>query len=229
ALHGAALAKELSIPAVIVPPAPGVTSALGCLLVDIQHDLGFSYIKPVANADAGEIEAEFQALEKEAVERLSKEGVAPEDLVLQRNIDMMYQGQWRSLSVSVGAPFTDLDAAVEAFHREHQRGYNFRRDGAPVELYRLNLRAIGKTPHAELAKHPTGGALPAPKATRMVRFDESESRIDTPVYWRDDLPAGVAFTGPAIVEQLDSTTVIPPGVKVEIDAYMNIIMRIEEA
>ena len=229
ALHGAALAKELSIPAVIVPPAPGVTSALGCLLVDIQHDLGFSYIKAVADADAAEIEKEFQALESEARERLSKEGVAPEDMVLQRSIDMMYQGQWRSLAVTVGSPFTDLDEAVEHFHQEHERGFNFRRDGAPVELYRLNLRAIGKTPHAELAKHPTGGEMPAPKGSRQVRFDESESRIDTPVYWREEIPAGVSFAGPAVVEQLDSTTVIPPGVKVEIDQYMNIIMRIEEA
>ena len=71
--------------------------------------------------------------------------------------------------------------------------------------------------------------MPAPKGSRQVRFDESESRIDTPVYWREEIPAGVSFAGPAVVEQLDSTTVIPPGVKVEIDQYMNIIMRIEEA
>lgn len=229
ALHGAALAKELSIPAVIVPPAPGVTSALGCLLVDIQHDLGISYIKPVADADAGEIEKEFQTLEKEARARLSKEGVAPGDMVLSRTIDMMYQGQWRSLSVPVDTPFTDLKVAVARFHEEHERGYNFRREEAPVELYRLNLRAVGKTPHAELAKFPTGSAMPAPRSRRSVRFDESPERIDTPVYWREEIPAGMRFTGPAIVEQLDSTTVIPPGVAVEVDAHLNIIMRIEEA
>ena len=229
ALHGAALAKELSIPAVIVPPAPGVTSALGCLLVDIQHDLGISYIKPVADADAGEIEREFQALEAEARARMGKEGVAAADMVLQRSIDMMYQGQWRSLTVPVDSPFNDLSVAVSRFHDEHERGYNFRREEAPVELYRLNLRAIGKTPHAELAKHPVGGEMPKPREMRAVRFDESETRIDTPVYWREEIPAGAKFTGPAIVEQLDSTTVIPPGTAVEIDQYLNIIMRIEEA
>ncbi len=97
ALHGAALARELSIPTVIVPPHPGVTSALGCLLVDIQHDLAESYIRPAAEADPGAIEAAFAELESAAWERLRHEGVRDQDVVMERTIDMMYQGQWRSL------------------------------------------------------------------------------------------------------------------------------------
>ena len=92
ALHGAALARELSIPTVIVPPNPGVTSALGCLLVDVQHDLAQSYIRPAANADPGEIEAEFAMLEREAWERLHHEGVRDADVVMERSIDMMLPG-----------------------------------------------------------------------------------------------------------------------------------------
>jgi N-methylhydantoinase A len=86
ALHGVAIARELSIPAVIVPP-PGVTSALGCLLVDVQHDFSESYLAGTAEADPAAIEAAFTRLEKEALERLAHEGVAAPDIVLQRTID----------------------------------------------------------------------------------------------------------------------------------------------
>ena len=226
ALHGFALARELSIPVVIVPPNPGVTSALGCLLVDVQHDLSESYIQSTATANVADIEARFAALEAEAWERMRHEGVADDQVVMERSIDMMYQGQWRSLAVPAGSPVGSLDALVSKFHGLHEREYNFRRDGAPVDLYRLNLRAVGMVPKAALAEHSLGGALPAAKERRPVWFGGSEP-YDTPVYWRPDLPAGVSFTGPAIVEQLDSTTVIPPGAKAEVDKFLNIVMRME--
>ena len=226
ALHGFALAKELSIPVVIVPPNPGVTSALGCLLVDVQHDLSESYIQPAATADLAHIEDRFAALEAEAWDRMRHEGVADDQVVMERTIDMMYQGQWRSLAVPAGSPVGSLEALVTKFHGLHEREYNFRRDGAPVDLYRLNLRAVGMVPKAALAEHPLGGVLPAPKERRPVWFGGKDA-YDTPVYWRPDLPAGVSFSGPAIVEQLDSTTVVPPGAHAEVDKYLNIVMRME--
>jgi N-methylhydantoinase A len=225
ALHGFALARELSIPVVIVPPNPGVTSALGCLLVDVQHDLSESYIHPAASADPAAIEARFQALEAEAWERMRHEGVQDDHVVMERTIDMMYQGQWRSLAVPVGSPIGPLDAVAKAFHTLHEREYNFRRDGAPVDLYRLNLRAVGMVPKAALAEHASGGVLPAPREHRPVWFGAKP--FDTPIYWRPDLPAGVSFSGPAVVEQLDSTTVVPPGARAEVDRYLNIVMRME--
>jgi N-methylhydantoinase A len=209
-----------------VPPNPGVTSALGCLLVDVQHDLSESYIKPVSNADPSAIEAEFAKLEAEAWDRMRHEGVTDDQVVMERSIDMMYQGQWRSLAVPCGSPLDSLDTLVTAFHGLHEREYNFRRDGAPVDLYRLNLRAIGLVPKAALAEHQTGGVMPLPRETRPVWFG-SETPFDTPVYTRSELPAGVSFGGPAIVEQLDSTTVVPPGAVAKVDKYLNIVMRLE--
>jgi N-methylhydantoinase A len=227
ALHGVAIAKDLAIPAVIVPPNPGVTSALGCLLVDIQHDFSESYLAGADSADPAAIEAEFGRLEKEALERLAREGVAPGDIVLQRTIDMMYQGQWRSLAVAAPSPIEAMAGLIEAFHRQHEREYNYRRDEAPVGVFRLNLKAIGVVPKAELAAHEPTGLTPQPKSRRPVWFDDGVA-IDTPVYERFDLPAGFKLAGPAVVEQVDSTVVIPPGTSAEVDKYLNIVIRVKD-
>jgi len=224
ALHGADIAKELSIPTVIVPPHPGITSAIGCLLVDVQHDLATSYLKPAAESDPAAIEAAFKALERDAAERLAHEGVAAKDVVMQRTVDMMYQGQWRSLAVPALSPIADLAPLVEAFHQHHEREYNFRRDDTPVGLFRLNLKAVGVAPKAELAKTAPSDKPAKPKSHRQVWFAET-GPAETPVYWRSDLTAGAVFKGPAIVEQVDSTTVVPPGFTAEIDGWLNIILR----
>ena len=227
ALHGVAIARELSIPAVIVPPNPGVTSALGCLLVDVQHDFSESYLAGIAEADPAAIEAAFARLEKEALDRLAHEGVAASEIVLQRTIDMMYQGQWRSLAIAAPSPIRAMTDLVEAFHRSHQREYNYRRDDAPVSLFRLNLKAVGVVPKAELAIHEATGVTPLPVSRRPVWF-EADASIETPVYERTDLPAGLKLAGPAVVEQVDSTVLIPPGTTAEVDQYLNIIIRVKE-
>ncbi|ALN75577.1 hydantoinase/oxoprolinase family protein [Aureimonas sp. AU20] len=225
ALHGVDVARELAIPAVIVPPNPGVTSALGCLLVDMQHDFSENCMVEGTEAEPADIEARFARIEREALDRLTHEGVATSDIVLQRSIDMMYRGQWRSLAVSVPSPITSIEALVADFHREHQREYNFRRDDAPVSFFRVNVKAIGVVPKAELAVHEPTGVTPDPVSRRTVWFDNAPH--DTPVYSRDDLPCGFSFRGPAIVGQVDSTVVVPPGSLAEVDKYLNIIIRVK--
>ncbi len=226
ALHGVDVARELAIPVVIVPPNPGVTSALGCLLVDMQHDFSQSCMVDAAEADPADIEAQFAAIEKEALDRLAHEGVAPENIVLQRSIDMMYRGQWRSLAVNAPRPIGAIADLVASFHAEHQREYNFRRDSAPVSFFRLNLKAVGIVPKAEFAVHEPTGVTPEPVARRPVWFDGEAH--DTPVFQRGSLPCGFTFRGPAIVEQIDATTVVPPGAKAEVDKYLNIIISVKE-
>lgn len=224
ALHGAALARELAIPTVIVPPHPGVTSAMGCLLVDIRHDLLTTYLVDAATAQAGAIENEFVALENEARERLAHEGVAAENMVLTRSIDMRYGGQWRSLTVPAAAPFTDVASAVEAFGEAHEREYNYRREGAVIEIFRLNLTAIGLTPKAELAQYTETASSAKPASERAVVFDEG--KFDAPVFWREDLTAGDVINGPAVVEQVDSTVLIPPESSARVDAWLNLIITV---
>jgi len=226
ALHGVDVARELSIPTVIVPPNPGVTSALGCLLVDMQHDFSVSCMVDADVADPADIEKRFGAIEREALERLAHEGVAAQDIVLQRSIDMMYRGQWRSLAVNAPRPLGKIAELVENFHTEHKREYNFRRDDAPVSFFRLNLKAVGVVPKAEFAIHKPTGETPAPVGRRPVWFDGEA--LDTPVYDRASLPCGFKFSGPAIVDQLDSTTVLPPGAHAQVDQYLNLVIRVKD-
>ncbi len=227
-LHGAALARELSIPTVLVPPHPGVTSALGCLLVDIRHDISVMYLGRADTLDPADVEARFQELEAEGRERLGHESVPEDRMSLQRYVDMRYLGQWRSMSIPVDAPITSLDDVISLFHDEHGREHNYKRTEAPVEVYRLSVAAVGLTPKAELARHELGSKEAVPVESRKVHFDESDHPLDTPVYNRHDLGAGSRVEGPAIIDQLDSTTVVPPGVTAEVDAWLNIRMEIPE-
>lgn len=228
-LHGAALAKELSIPVVLVPPHPGITSAQGCLLVDIRHDLTAMFQAEASTADVDHLTAEFGRLERDAVDRLRREGVAEADMVLERAVSMRYAGQWRSLTVPIPSGAGALDTAVERFHEQHEREYSFRRDDTAVEVYQLSLRATGTTPKPQFRRQPLAeDTTPEPIAHRRTYFDEASGRVDTPVYDRSLLRAGTRLIGPAVIEQLDSTTVVPPGTPAMIDEWLNIRIDVSE-
>lgn len=219
ALHGADVARELGIPTVLVPPSPGVTSALGCLLVDIQHDLSVMYPTLASEADRSDLEGQFRTMEDDATERLRQEGVDEGDQQLERAISMRYAGQWRSLQVMVNSS-TDLNEAVTTFHEEHERQFAFRQDSQPVEIYQLHVKAVGKTPKPAFVPANMTKASPQETGRRDVYFDDAW--MSTPIYYRDTLGAGMEIPGPAIIEQLDSTTVVPPDTTALIDEWLNI-------
>lgn len=212
----------------IVPANPGVTSALGCLLVDIRHDLSTMYSCLASEADEEEFERGYHGLEHEAMCRLEQEGVQRSQALLQRNASMRYSGQWRSLVVDVGSGPGALAEAVERFHEDHEREFAFRRDETPVEIYQLGLKATGITPKPAFAMHDFQTRQVAPKEERPVWFKEV-GWSDTPVYERTDLGAGTTLDGPAIIDQLDSTTVVPPRARAEIDSWLNIRIHFKEA
>ena len=225
ALHGAEVARELSIPTVIVPPNPGVTSALGCLLVDIQHDLSLMYSAVAAEADEAKLKELFADLKREGEDRLRHEGVSAEDSHFEYRISMRYQGQWRSLQVPVSDYAEALADAIETFHAEHERQFAFRQDDTPVEIYQLHLKALGKTPKPTFKPEAGTASGPAsPASQRQVYFDGQWH--DTKVYNRDELAPGTVIDGPAIVDQLDSTTVVPPYSQARVDGWRNILITV---
>ncbi|OUM88814.1 MAG: hydantoinase [Bacillus thermozeamaize] len=224
-LHSAYLAKEMDIPHVIIPPHPGVAAALGCLLVDVRHDVSKTFVISVNEVAAEELEEEFSNLEKEAIQLLEKDGIGPENMKLIRYIEMRYLGQWRSLHVSLSKPIQSLSTALEKFHQEHEREFAFSNRDQGVEIYGLRVEAIGTVPKPELPKKEPKGTLEgALKESRDVYFEETGGFVRTPIYYRPDIPIQAEIYGPAVVEELDSTILIPPGFHAKVDEYGNLII-----
>ncbi len=226
-LHGADLARDLDIPVVIFPRFPGVASAMGCLLVDIRHDLSTMYLKGASEETLGDVEAEFQKLEAEAQDRLHEEGVAPADMHLQRAVEMRYVGQWRQLTIDIGSErLESLADVLDRFHKEHARAYSFEDRSRPVELYSLRVVARGVVPKPKPAHASSGsGAVPAAEMHRPVHFGKEHGFVETPVLRRDVLEPGMVLDGPVVIEQLDSTLVLPPGTRSEVTQDLHIVMR----
>lgn len=228
-LHSAYLAKEMDIPHVIVPTHPGVAAALGCLLVDVRHDVSKTFVKNIYDTDIQELEAEFSNLEKEAVQLLEKDGIQPENMKFIRYLEMRYIGQWRSLHVSVESPLRSLEAAIEKFHQEHEREFAYSNRELGVEIYGLRVEAIGAVLKPELPKITAKGTLEeALRETRNVYFEEAGGFVPTPIYHRPEIPPHAQITGPAIVEQLDSTVLIPPGFYARVDEYGHIMISYDK-
>ncbi|WP_187368749.1 hydantoinase/oxoprolinase family protein [Baekduia soli] len=220
-LYGADIARELSIPRVIVPPHPGITSAMGLLDSDLKYESQRTVMVEAPEADAVALEAVFAELEAGGRAALDADEVADADRLFQRWADCRYVGQAYELLVPV--PPGPLDEAgvlalAEAFEQTHEREYFYRFPEKAVQIVHLRSYAIGLMPSVTLRPIEAGDAEPPADAvveTRPVVFAQGDDRtpgeLATPFYARDRLRAGNVLTGPAIVEQLDSTTVIPPG------------------
>lgn len=225
-LHGAYLAQELEIPTVIFPRYPGIASAMGCLLVDIRHDSSQMYLGKVQDANLIQLAHSFESMEEEARDHLHEEGVQPEDMRFVRQLDMRYMGQWRTLTVPVDLSDSEhgLQEALKKFHSEHERAYSYSDPARDVEIFALKLVTQGIIPKPTMPKvRETGDAESALTGSRQVYFDEAGGYVETPVYNREKLLPGARIMGPAVVEQLDSTVVLPPETSSVVDPYLNII------
>ncbi len=231
-LHGAYLAQELEIPTIIFPRYPGIASAMGCLLVDIRHDSSQMYLGKVQHADLRQLAHSFESMEEEARDHLVEEGVPHENMRFIRQIDMRYVGQWRTLTVPVdlSEPESALEVALKKFHAEHERAYSYSDPKREVEIFALKLVTQGIIPKPTMPKvRETGDAESALTGSRQVYFEEAGGYVETAVYNRDKLLPGARIQGPAIVEQLDSTVVLPPDTASVVDPYLNIITNFTRA
>jgi N-methylhydantoinase A len=208
-LHAALVAEELEIARVIVPPAPGNFSAFGALISDLRRDYVRTRIVPTRSGDLAEVERLFAALEQEARADLAAEGVPAERISMVRSLGMRYVGQSWELVVRVPPEADDMAAVEAAFHRAHERRYGHASDGA-AEIVNFRLAASGAVPRPAPAAWPATGTLAQARRTERAVWFGGESTA-VPVYVRDRLPGGIAVPGPAVVEEMGATTVVPPG------------------
>ena len=228
-LYAVELARELGIPEVIVPFRPGLGSAMGVLHVEVRHDFVQSIFATDERFDSAEINDAFATLEERARARLVRDGVAADDVVLRREIDVRYYGQVSgglTLTVKAGSlDDDDVRALFRAFHKRHTEDYGYSLPEDLAELEIVNARVAAEARRASGAEPrfgANGAGSPAPRGRRKV-FDEAEGWLEAPVYERTELPAGFEIPGPAIVEQLDSTTLLVPGAHARVDERFNLI------
>ena len=232
-VHAAELAAELDIPRTLVPIAPGVTSALGLLMADVRHDYVRTVLRPANESDPGEMGRRYAQIEAEANDQIRREGLGNDGVSLVRLADMRYLGQGFELEVPVaGGPLGPLHLSqmVERFHEAHRRRYGYSNPENPVEIVNLRLTALAGLSRPVLPSGAVDGEADPPsalKGRREVYFHRQF--VSTAIYDRARLRPGDAFAGPAVVEQLDSTTVVWPGQRARMDAGRNLILDRGEA
>jgi N-methylhydantoinase A len=233
AVHAAAVASELGLRRVLSPPNPGAFSALGLLCTDVIHDYVQSEVRLLCSTPLEYLQAIFDGLEDRARADLRGEGF-PDDVVPQfiRELDVRYAGQGFELRVPLSGGPLRAEAKTEVvrtFNDLHRRRRGHSAESEPVEVVSYRLRAQMPVPQyapsaAATEPAPTA-ARDACRATRLASFDREGEARQTTIWQRDRLDYGNLLVGPAIVEQVDATTVIPPGWCGRIDRFSNLVLE----
>lgn len=232
-LHASRLARELGMRTIVVPEVPGAQSALGLLMTDVRTDFMRTQITTIATTHLDELRAGFASLDEQAEAWFAHEGIEGEARSSVRRLELRYAGQNFELAVEV--PEGDLDESavdriVEEFHVAHERQYGYRTPEARIEAVTFRLEASGRAARVELRADDLVGedASAAVIGTRETCFDPAEGYIPVAVYDRSLLAPGNRISGPAIVEQMDTTTVLLPGDECTVDTLRNLVIRTGE-
>jgi len=222
-MHAAYLARLLGIPKVLIPNNPGILSAIGMLMADIIKDYSLTVMLNQGDIDRGQISKLFHDLEVKGKKDLISEGVHEKRIILERYLDMRYEGQ----SYEIIVPFNE--DYVEGFHSLHEKNYGYRNNEKRVEIVNLRLRARGIPEKPEFQKSQLSSEPPADEALlgqREVVFDSEPMR--THVFKRERLKPGNRIDGPSILVEYSSTIVVPPFAEAFVDTYRNLIIHINQ-
>ena len=227
ALHAMAIARELSVPRVVIPPMPAHFSAFGMLLADLKHDYVQTFVRELTDTTGAEIAGAFAALEQSATETLREEGTKREEIVLRRFLDMRYRGQEYTLPVPISEELSTLNdfGAIRArFDQLHQEHYGHSAPREPVMMVNLRLSALGKTDSRLPLALARGDGARGERGRRPVIF---ESRpVDSPIYLRSSLQPGDRLDGPAVIEEVGATILVYPGDRMQVNELGHLVIEV---
>jgi N-methylhydantoinase A len=231
-LHGAAVAAMLSIPEVIVPPYPGITSAMGLLTTDLKYDALRTIFQVSDQIDLARLNHYCTEMEDELSRQFDADHITASQVTFERVGELRYVGQGYELKVRLpaGTLSTKALTAVWAdFHATHAREYGHAFSDSPIEVVNIRVTGVGAMPKLTTLQSPSGGSLAQAEVRRSVcvfRVDGRLQEFTTPFYQRALLPLDEDFAGPAILLQKDSTTVVPPGSKARVDASGSVLITL---
>ncbi|MFC0408539.1 hydantoinase/oxoprolinase family protein [Roseomonas elaeocarpi] len=229
-LHAARLAKELDIRRVLVPRTPGILCAMGLLLTDLRADFASTRLSVLAPGVLAEVERHFAGLVERAEAWFAAERIEAVSRRITRTVDMRYAGQNYELSIPLpDGPVTQasLDALAEGFANAHRQRYGFVAEGETVQLVTFRVEAAGLVPKASFEPQPEAGpdASGAIIGHRDVWMPERGGFTPCAIYDRAKLKPGNRIQGPAIIEQMDTTTVVLPDMTATVEPYLNLILE----
>jgi N-methylhydantoinase A len=227
-LHGADLAALLAMRTIVVPRHPGVLSTFGLLGTEVRNDYARTHLQKPPDYDLAAIAAVYAGLEAQAEAWLAAEGVGPAGRRLTRLADLRYRHQGFELTVPWPERALSVDALVARFHERHRQLYTYALADAPVEIVTLRVAAAGRVRRFTLPPLPRRRPTRTRSARRRVYF-AGVGWTACPCVDRETLGAGATVRGPAIVEQLDTTTVVPPGQRATVDRVGNLVIQTARA
>lgn len=226
-LHAMEVAKECGIPIVIVPQEPGTMCARGMLLTDISFDFVASDIAVINQQSWSRIQEKFKTLKQQASDWLTREKVLASNQQYQAVIDARYVGQNFEVQVNISdVDRPDYVSFENDFHQAHLREYGYNVPDRAIEIINCRVKAIGSVIKAPLPKLPVDTKAPTAISERDVYFGAEQGWVGTKVYRRADLNAGLTLSGPIIIEEMSSTTVIAPAQVMRVDDFGNLIVQI---
>ncbi len=226
-LHAVSLARELGIPTVVIPRFPGITSALGCVMADIRHDYVQSIGQPLEGIDPSEIEDILRGQIRAGMDLIASEGVEVERIDTSHEADLLYRGQSHILRIPVDGPGFNPEAVLARFNAAYLARFDIELAEMRPILSAVRTTVTGRRPSQEIAILPSTASEtnPEPGTSRPVYLGGSWHQ--TPIYQRDVLRPGNSIPGPAIIEQLDATTIIDPGAITTVDRWGNLIVQVD--
>lgn len=225
-LHACEVAREMGISTVLIPPSPGTLCSLGLLMADTKFDISRSNILIAEPENLPKVQKIFQDLIAEGNAMLDKEHIAPKDRSFHCCVECRYERQNYEISIDVDPSMTQqaMDDMITHFHQEHNRSYGYCNEDMRIQMVNYRVSAVGSIIKPDLKQRPVDpeAVPPAPIEIRQVLFEGEQDYMDTAVYQRSDLVPGCTIQGPAILEQMDSTSIIPPRWEATTDGFGNI-------